>query len=136
MPTRPSVIETVFVPRFVEALVPGPDTVQLRFASDHPVGSEPSVTENEPGVRFVNDLVFVASSPAVLSPSSSSSNAERPVPVVEYEKFCSSFGCASLWIVIDPQVLIEPVTKSFRSEERRVGKECSELCRSRWSPYH
>jgi DNA repair photolyase len=23
-----------------------------------------------------------------------------------------------------------------RSEERRVGKECDELCRSRWSPYH
>ena len=23
-----------------------------------------------------------------------------------------------------------------RPEERRVGKECSELCRSRWSPYH
>ena len=23
-----------------------------------------------------------------------------------------------------------------RSEERRVGKECSDLCRSRWSPYH
>ena len=26
--------------------------------------------------------------------------------------------------------------RSARSEERRVGKECSELCRSRWSPYH
>ena len=25
---------------------------------------------------------------------------------------------------------------SDRSEERRVGKECSEPCRSRWSPYH
>ena len=24
----------------------------------------------------------------------------------------------------------------FRSEERRVGKECLRLCRSRWSPYH
>ena len=24
----------------------------------------------------------------------------------------------------------------FRSEERRVGKECSVTCRSRWSPYH
>ena len=24
----------------------------------------------------------------------------------------------------------------IRSEERRVGKECSEPCRSRWSPYH
>ena len=32
-------------------------------------------------------------------------------------------------------------TKTFsitqtRSEERRVGKECLRLCRSRWSPYH
>ena len=24
----------------------------------------------------------------------------------------------------------------LRSEERRVGKECEDLCRSRWSPYH
>src|SRR3546814_1368282 len=23
-----------------------------------------------------------------------------------------------------------------RSEERRVGKECVSMCRSRWSPYH
>ena len=26
--------------------------------------------------------------------------------------------------------------RSYRSEERRVGKECVFLCRSRWSPYH
>ena len=26
--------------------------------------------------------------------------------------------------------------KIERSEERRVGKECLRLCRSRWSPYH
>ena len=25
---------------------------------------------------------------------------------------------------------------THRSEERRVGKECGLLCRSRWSPYH
>ena len=25
---------------------------------------------------------------------------------------------------------------ALRSEERRVGKECCALCRSRWSPYH
>ena len=25
---------------------------------------------------------------------------------------------------------------SWRSEERRVGKECLHQCRSRWSPYH
>ena len=27
-------------------------------------------------------------------------------------------------------------TTYARSEERRVGKECLRLCRSRWSPYH
>jgi len=34
---------------------------------------------------------------------------------------------------ISPQALS---LLSFRSEERRVGKECPVLCRSRWSPYH
>ena len=29
-----------------------------------------------------------------------------------------------------------PSYLSFRSEERRVGKECLAVCRSRWSPYH
>ena len=35
---------------------------------------------------------------------------------------------------------VAPITKprrpGGRSEERRVGKECLWLCRSRWSPYH
>src|SRR3546814_15586094 len=26
--------------------------------------------------------------------------------------------------------------RRWRSEERRVGKECVSKCRSRWSPYH
>src|SRR3546814_19390046 len=30
---------------------------------------------------------------------------------------------------------LEPVIDQ-RSEERRVGKECVNTCRSRWSPYH
>ena len=33
--------------------------------------------------------------------------------------------------------ILEPLyTAIGRSEERRVGKECVRLCRSRWSPYH
>ena len=48
------------------------------------------------------------------------------------------------WPYIDPsttgQLLIMsgPFTglSGMRSEERRVGKECGLLCRSRWSPYH
>ena len=30
----------------------------------------------------------------------------------------------------------EVVAEKLRSEERRVGKECTSWCRSRWSPYH
>ena len=33
-------------------------------------------------------------------------------------------------------VSIEEKPKRPRSEERRVGKECTMTCRSRWSPYH
>src|SRR3546814_5093185 len=28
------------------------------------------------------------------------------------------------------------IAMEFRSEERRVGKECVSTCRSRWSPYY
>ena len=31
---------------------------------------------------------------------------------------------------------LENPKAQVRSEERRVGKECLRLCRSRWSPYH
>ena len=34
------------------------------------------------------------------------------------------------------QALSADSSGSIRSEERRVGKECLRLCRSRWSPYH
>ena len=33
-------------------------------------------------------------------------------------------------------IYAEEVEKILRSEERRVGKECASMCRSRWSPYH
>ena len=34
------------------------------------------------------------------------------------------------------EILSRCTTITRRSEERRVGKECLRLCRSRWSPYH
>ena len=38
--------------------------------------------------------------------------------------------------LIDP-LAVRDLTPLFdRSEERRVGKECLGMCRSRWSPYH
>ena len=35
-----------------------------------------------------------------------------------------------------PEIKMMAAKKVVRSEERRVGKECPSLCRSRWSPYH
>jgi len=32
--------------------------------------------------------------------------------------------------------ILEDYRHHYRSEERRVGKECTARCRSRWSPYH
>ena len=39
---------------------------------------------------------------------------------------------------VDTLFSAQGLAKKFggRSEERRVGKECRPLCRSRWSPYH
>ena len=34
------------------------------------------------------------------------------------------------------RVATKEILRVRRSEERRVGKECCALCRSRWSPYH
>src|SRR3546814_3284014 len=35
----------------------------------------------------------------------------------------------------EPLYLLRRIVR-FRSEERRVGKECVSTCRTRWSPYH
>ena len=42
----------------------------------------------------------------------------------------------SLKSIIKPKIENVKAVNDVRSEERRVGKECSEPCRSRWSPYH
>ena len=41
-----------------------------------------------------------------------------------------------VWMVESPADFDRLLNEQLRSEERRVGKECVRLCRSRWSPYH
>src|SRR3546814_13454145 len=47
---------------------------------------------------------------------------------------------AWVWRGFEPKdnlfLLENNTVQPFRSEERRVGKECVSTCRSRWSPYH
>jgi hypothetical protein len=40
------------------------------------------------------------------------------------------------WALVGYMAAFSGFAISRRSEERRVGKECRRLCRSRWSPYH
>ena len=52
----------------------------------------------------------------------------HPIDGYQYDKTCKPhyhLHCIKCDRILD-----------LRSEERRVGKECSEPCRSRWSPYH
>ena len=47
------------------------------------------------------------------------------------------FAAASMQESLDQVIeAYKAVAPEVRSEERRVGKECLRLCRSRWSPYH
>ena len=66
------------------------------------------------------------------------------------------FGLIPQWVTLEPRVFgwMDRLYEDYcggiwnlytlnnggafmaRSEERRVGKECLRLCRSRWSPYH
>src|SRR3546814_20025953 len=47
---------------------------------------------------------------------------------VEFPGFIE-LGQVAAFVPLDAQ-------RAWRSEERRVGKECVSTCRSRWSPYH
>ena len=47
------------------------------------------------------------------------------------------FGTSMIFVSHNLGLILETCDKiTVRSEERRVGKECRPLCRSRWSPYH
>ena len=71
--------------------------------------------------RALDELLLVASSGSAALTRAS----RRMAPV----------GLSSL--VRELEAALIPVNRSAaRSEERRVGKECMPVCRSRWSPYH
>ena len=47
-----------------------------------------------------------------------------------------SGGCVESDVYECARKVLETGEPQLRSEERRVGKECRSVCRSRWSPYH
>ena len=74
------------------------------------------------------------------------SRAGKTVATIASLLFLLILVCGLVWMII-PQImesilgfqesLAEYINNlTLRSEERRVGKECASMCRSRWSPYH
>jgi membrane protease YdiL (CAAX protease family) len=65
-----------------------------------------------------------------------------PVAPWSHGAFALRFIAATLLVPFFEEMLMRVYVFRFahqwaeRSEERRVGKECRRLCRSRWSPYH
>ena len=92
----------------------GPTNQKLvdRFKQDFP-----KLQAENPGKPVPIDLLTTSASG--LDPDISPAGAEFQVPRVASERGMS-----------------EEAVRQLRSEERRVGKECEDLCRSRWSPYH
>ena len=77
------------------------------------------------GEDFVLQVTLDLVDPSgVLSCQSQQQAVARGQPAV----WCST--CWGWW-----ELLIDALVDR-RSEERRVGKECTSWCRSRWSPYH
>ena len=59
-------------------------------------------------------------------------------PGDEFGELGSFFNTVSQQLSADRTLLAgqKANLQATRSEERRVGKECTSVCRSRWSPYH
>ena len=65
---------------------------------------------------------------------------------IEYHDFLAGELRSPDFVALNPNAMVPTlrmpgtratcVSISSGSEERRVGKECCLVCRSRWSPYH
>ena len=78
-----------------------------------------------PGVESLFPSPWTAAARRVLpSPSPQLTATEMWGPVLGW--------CVLQWLAES----VDAAQPERRSEERRVGKECVRLCRSRWSPYH
>ena len=73
--------------------------------------------------------------PVALAPVDPMASTSRSVGRTYYYKVVHPDGSMYLGDY-SPQMQKGDVLTKTRSEERRVGKECMEGCRSRWSPYH
>jgi hypothetical protein len=87
----------------------------------------------DPFSRMLDDMNYLVSHDPTLAEISAkrSQNFLLTAEEIDYEQKARGFVNTMANLSADERALYNE-----RSEERRVGKECRRLCRSRWSPYH
>ena len=61
----------------------------------------------------------------------------KKLDLLDSDIICKSYGSSGFLLDLAQRWSgVSGPTGVSRSEERRVGKECTSWCRSRWSPYH
>ena len=112
-------------------------------------GSEMTVARGDRGMEPVDELGIHIKSPIRNYGNESNylygikAGAPRVVALLDKHDIRASWTVAAMSLENHPEIAAairlrgdEPVSHGYRSEERRVGKECVQPCRSRWSPYH
>ena len=117
-------------------------------AGDQPQAIERIVQDFQSGSRY-ETLLGVTGSGKTFTMANVIQKLDKPTLVIShnktlaaqlYQEFKAFFPhnaveyFVSYYDYYQPEAYM-PVTDT-RSEERRVGKECWPVCRSRWSPYH
>ena len=102
----------------------------------------PTLTRGAEEEQAQQELAQNTRAPSALPPSAQVAAAETQTPgEVAPNRIGGAAGSDFMRSEEHTSELHSPFLISYavfclRSEERRVGKECPSLCRSRWSPYH
>ena len=115
------------------AAIYGPENVY-----DFSLGN-PNVPAPEAVNRAITDIVAEEASTKVHGYMSNAGFEDVRDTVAQSlnRRFGTQFHLENILMTVGAASGMNVILKTvLRSEERRVGKECLRLCRSRWSPYH
>ena len=118
-----------------------PDTTRPRVTLTTPVTTTPAITPGVPTGTAINATFSEDIAPATVTATSFTVTCPAPcvapAGTVSYNVGTRTAAFAPAAALAAGTIYTVTITTAVtRSEERRVGKECLWLCRSRWSPYH
>ena len=104
-----------------------------RFARYY--NGDPKAFDTEAGIPFTGS--FMLTGDEIRVTRLPTGRAAKTVHIGAYYTLSQEYRRLEKWLAEEGHRAAEgPWEVYLRSEERRVGKECYQPCRSRWSPYH